>query len=762
MKMKFVCEYPLPHIHEGTMLGNGYLGLYAWGDGNELRVSIGCSALWDHRGGMSWTARQNFKDIRNALVAKDMDRINAIFATDVEADGGKPLRPTIVPVGRIVFTLRKGCRLLRNELDRQDGGLRIYYSCDNSEKFAELRLKMKEQGTAESLFALKCDDVKSFTVCSSYDLSLAPEGGFDGYGGGNVSLPSRGFSQPIRLKRNNLDGFVQAMPADDAFGLAVISKDGLFTGSFMRAANVDALKIELLGGPSDDIDRVNPFQADILSKMLPGLSPLDWETLVVSNTSYWAKFWKEIPDVSTGSETMDEIYSDGIFKFGCMTAPEGHPAGLQGPWIEDYTFPPWSGDYHFNINVEMCYWPSFRSGLWRNLRRMLDMVWSWRDKLRENARLFIGIVNGYMMPHAVDDRGVCMGAFWTGSIDHTCTAWVAQLMFDYADYASDMDYLRNVAFDFMRGAMNVFIAMMERNEDGSLSLPVTVSPEYRGDAIDAWGVNSSFQLAAAKRLALNLVAAAKMLGLPPDPAWQDVIDHLPTATLKDGEIALWDGLLLEESHRHHSHLAGICPFDVIDPEATEWKDVIAKSVWRWNQLGMGQWSGWCVPWAAMIQNRLGNADAAELTLDIWRRLYTNIGGGSLHDGYFQGITIMCCRPQLMQMDGAMGAVTAVQDMLLHSRQGVIHLFAGCPKRHRNVSFAKMPAPGGFRISATRDDGNAQVRVTASRDNVLRLVCHCDATAVTIHRTNGSETRPVNGVLSLEMAANEPIRLEYRR
>ena len=90
MKMKFVCEYPLPHIHEGTMLGNGYLGLYAWGDGNELRVSIGCSALWDHRGGMSWTARQNFKDIRNALVAKDMDRINAIFATDVEADGGKP------------------------------------------------------------------------------------------------------------------------------------------------------------------------------------------------------------------------------------------------------------------------------------------------------------------------------------------------------------------------------------------------------------------------------------------------------------------------------------------------------------------------------------------------------------------------------------------------------------------------------------------------------------------------------------------------
>ena len=760
MKMKFVREYPLPHIHEGTMLGNGYLGLYAWGEGNELRVSIGCAGLWDHRGGMSWTKRQNFKDIREALLAKDKSRIDAIFATDNEADGGKPMRPTIIPVGRVVFTLRHGCRLIRNELDRSDGGLRIYYSCDNAERFAEIRLMTKEQGKPESKFALKCDDVKSFSVCSSYDLSLSPDGGFDGYGAGNASLASRGFSPAARLKKDNLDGFVQAMPADDAFGLAVIGQDNLFTGAFKRAPNVDMLKIELLGGPIDEFGGDNPFQADILSKMLPGLSPIDWETLVVSNTGYWSKFWKGIPEVSTGSETMDEIYYDGIFKFGSMTAPEGVPAGLQGPWIEDFTLPPWSGDYHFNINVEMCYWPAFRSGLWNNLRRILDMVWSWRDKLRENARLFLGIVNGYMMPHAVDDRGVCMGAFWTGTVDHACTAWVAQLMFDYADYSSDMDFLRDVAFDFMRGAMNVYIAMMERKPDGRLSLPLTVSPEYRSANIDAWGADASFQLAAAQRLARNLITASKWLGVPADPAWQDVIDNLPTATVNDGEIALWDGLLLEESHRHHSHLAGICPFDVIDPDAPEWKEIVAKSVWRWNRLGMGQWSGWCVPWAAMIENRLGNAEASELMLDIWKRQYNNIGGGSLHDGYFPGIVTMCYRPQIMQMDGAMGAVTAVQDMLLHSRQGVIHLFAGCPKRHGSVSFSKMPAPGGFVVSASREHGCAQVRVKATRNNTLRIVCHCDAKSVTIHRTNGSETRPVHGPLLLEMSANEPIRLEF--
>lgn len=37
------------------------------------------------------------------------------------------------------------------------------------------------------------------------------------------------------------------------------------------------------------------------------------------------------------------------------------------------------------------------------------MVLSWRPLLRENARKFVGIDNGYVLPHSVDDRGVCFG-----------------------------------------------------------------------------------------------------------------------------------------------------------------------------------------------------------------------------------------------------------------------------------------------------------------------------------------------------------------
>jgi len=306
--------------------------------------------------------------------------------------------------------------------------------------------------------------------------------------------------------------------------------------------------------------------------------------------------------------------------------------------------------------------------------------------------------------------------------------------------------------------------MLERR-DGKLVLPVSVSPEYRGSQMDACGENASFQLAAFHRLAMNLQKAAKWLGVDAEPSLQDVLDNLPKASLatcgRTQEIALWDGTVLEESHRHHSHLAGLCPFDIIDPEAPEWRSIVAASIRRWLHNGMGLWSGWCVPWAAMLQNRLGNADAAELMLEIWRKTYNNPGGGSLHDAAFTGFTLMVGRPQIMQMDGAMGALTAVQDMFLHARQGVIHLFAGVSMQHRDVFFKDMQAPGGFKISAWRANGISRAKVTAARDNTLKLVFHgATAAKVKIIMDNNEQFVEAQKPFTLDMKAGCTVMIDF--
>lgn len=704
-----VHDYPLPSRHVGAPLGNAYLGLYAWGGGRTLSVTIGCGALWDHRGGIpNWSPKANYKNILHCLQTQDKVGLDAIFPKMPFYWGYREILPTIVPVGRIDLTLPEGDRLLRNELDRSQALLRVVYGASNVEKCIEIRLDMAHKG----LFAIRCQEALDLSLLPAYECCcLDVKGEFE-------PMAREGYERPLRINHDDFQAFVQPMPADPAYGVAIRSWGFLHTILYRQ------------GLPAQE-----------LLESLEPLQTVDWQGLSEDNIRWWKTFWEKVPAVDTGDDDLDEIYLDGLYKFASMTEEHGVPAGLQGPWIEDCGFPPWSSDYHLNINLEMCYWPAFRAGLFGNLRPALDMVWSWRDKLRHIAKCYVGIDDGYMLPHSVDDRCTCMGNFWTGAVDHACTAWMAQLMFDYCDYSGDMDYLRQVAFPFMKGAMNVYLAQMETEDDGKLSLPLTTSPEYGADDFDAWGKNASFQLAACHRLNRNLLQAAELLGEAPDCRWIDVEERLPQACVEvDGErkvFALWKGQILEESHRHHSHLASIVPFDTIDYKNPAWQEVIDGSYEQWIQRGMGEWTGWCLPWAAMLNTHLDKPVAALQILKLWKRYFTNQGGGSTHDAQAEGLSIYCHRRNIMQMDGAMGALTAIQDCFLHSRNGVLHLFAGIPMDAPATTFHNMRAPGGFLVSGKRERHSTQVTVTATRDHILRMVCHCGPKIHTIDKCQGA-------------------------
>lgn len=692
-------NFPLPRIQTGAVLGNSYLGVLVWGGDDTLNITLGCSALWDHRGGLPWSEKQNLKDIHAALLNQDLEAIKEMFRPPTELAPGQPRRPSLVPVGRIVVKLKKNCRLTHFLLHTGDGLLELYYTCKNEEKCASMRLDMEDKGN----LALFCSDIHTFEVKDSFTLS-------------NGALEAISIPAPERISSKEGEGFVNPLPVDPGFGVFARKYYHLLSIRFDRDSDIAALKKRLLN-----------------------MEVCSWRALEKENKRWWRTYWKDIPETRLGNPALEELYWYGLYKFGAMTDSSGWPAGLQGPWIEDNDFPPWSGDYHFNINVQMCYWPAFRANRPENLKPVFKMLTDWLPDLRQNAKHFTGIDDGIMLPHAVDDRGTCMGGFWPGCIDHACAAWMVQMMYDYCDYFSDEAYLRNTVFDFMKGVMRVFQEMIVRKEDGSLELPVSISPEYRASALDAWGANSSFQLAAIHRLAENLIAAAQTLGEKSEPFWQEVLEKLPKASiwgsgkapgniseawLEGGaEIGLWDGLALKESHRHHSHLAGICPFDTLDLEDPQWQTIFDNTRKRWIENGMGQWSGWSMPWAAMLHCRFHGGEAAEAMLEIYKRNFTNEGGNSLHDTAFRGFSLWGGWPrgEVMQMDAAMGAVAAIQDMFVQSRRNVLYVGAGIPKWWENAGVTGMPAPGGFRVSCRFKQGKcSKIEITAARDNVLKL------------------------------------------
>ncbi len=711
--------FPLRRTHTGIPLGNGRTGLLVWGEGNRLRITIGRADLWDHRGGMPWTERQNYRDIRAALEAGDEAAIRALFQPAHDAPAETPARPTVLPFGRMELELADGCRLTDGVLSITDATVAVHYARGQASGSLQILLHPER----DIALIRQTADVARIVPVTSWDLM-------------REKLERVGHGAPRQFTSEGLSGWFWPLPTDP--------------GAYAAWTPVDD-GLALAVGRAGDYEEAQREARASLTRCEP--SEVEEETI-----GWWRRYWRSVSRVNLPNTTLQEIHDYGLYLFAGLTNPGGVAATLQGPWIEEYDFPPWSSDYHFNINVQMCYSPAFRSGGFDHLRPLFDLVWSWRDSLRANARNFLGIDDGYMLPHAVDDRATCMGTFWTGTIDHACTAWVAQMMYDYADLAGNVEFLKDVALPFMRGTFAVYRAMMEDN-GAQLRLPVTVSPEYRGSRMDAWGANASFQLAAVHRLCENLLAATDAVGAEPDPRWRDVLSRLPAANV-EGEpgnerIALWEGVDLEESHRHHSHLAGITPFDTIDPFDEVWRPVAERSLKHWISSGMGMWSGWCMSWASQLHSRVGNGEGAELLLELWRRVFTNEGRGSMHDAVMNGVTLMGAPPLLpqasadhaaaegddaggssrksttgdilaraerMQLDGAMGGVAAVQEMLLHSRRELVCVFPALPRSWQAASFERMRAPGGFEISGWFDRTKGwRVEVRATRAGQIRLL-----------------------------------------
>jgi hypothetical protein len=563
------------------------------------------------------------------------------------------------------------------------------------------------------------------------------------------------FTPPEPFAADSLRGWVQGRPVDPPLGIGY---------------RQSGTQLCLAAAYGPDHEQARQVVAGLVDATLAS----GFTATAGVSRSWWQAYWRRVPALRLPNARLQFLYDYGMYKFAGLTHPAGVAATLQGPWIEEYQLPPWSSDYHFNINVQMCYWPAYHGNCLEHLKPLFDLVHTWLPALRQNARVFCGIDDGLMLPHAVDDHCVCMGGFWTGSVDHGCTAWVAQMMYRYYRYTLDRPFLRDQAFPFMKGAMRVYEEMLERT-GAELALPVGVSPEYGGAALTAWGRNASFQLACAHRLCEDLIEAAATLGEPVDPAWTEIRERLPLASLLGGEgqerIGLWDGQDLQESHRHHSHLAGITPFDTFPTDDDRWQQIVARSLDHWVLLGPALWSGWCVPWAAMIHTRLGNGEAAEAVLELWDRAFTNEGHGTLHDVAFHGISLMgrsYVHPagrsgsnnerEIMQMDAGMSCVAAIQEMLLHTRRGVNYLFAGAPRRWRDVSFRRLRTDGAFLVSAERR-GAKTLRVTVEgRHGGTFRIANPWPGAVTVRSARGEVATLAGAVLEVAVPSRGRVEL----
>ncbi len=681
--------------HEGLPFADGITGVLVWGGDDAINLTVGRADLWDHRGGYPWTAAQSYTNIVAALKADDEKRLLSLFKKDTPA--GEPRNPYMLPLGRVVVKI-PGWRLVSGALDPKTGLGELFVSDGKKTLPVKMAMSMKSR-----VFAMKFPDEVAYSVDTKHCMEF-PDA--------RRALTLVGIESAVKTRATiatDSKGEIFALPKgkDAEDGLKLVGETGGFDWDLPADQSV-ALRWMTVGTEL----RVSTSRSDYSEYPRAAYGKVRDESV-----SYWTEWWSKAARIQVPDEIVQRVFEYGMYRFGAMTDPDGVPAGLQGPWLEDDRLVPWNGDYHFNINVQECYSPAYRGGHFENLMPLFRMVLSWRPRLRDNARRFCGIDDGYVLPHSVDDRGVCIGGFWTGTIDHASTAWVAAMMMKYVRYSGDVKFLEEDAFDFMKGAMRVYREMMEEASDGKLAIPIGPSPEWGGSSFhEAVGRNPSFQLAAAHRLARDLIDAAQLLGEESDPMWLDVESRLPLYTKAGWGIGLFENREFNGSHRHHSHMAGYYPFDILPVEGDVYGPLAWDTYSNWTLRGTGCWTGWCVPWASILWTHVGNSAAAVGRLHDWVRYFCNPGHASLHDAYDTGFTVYLPKKAfgdgkhgiIMQMDGQCAAATAAMELLVHEVDGKVEFFRGCPESWHEVSFENIALSDGRRVSGKRVDGKATI------------------------------------------------------
>jgi hypothetical protein len=694
-------RFPAAQCHDGIPLGNGTFGALLWGAGETLRLTINRADYWKHGGGWSWPAEATYPNLRRWLQAGDEATLRRVFEGRESADAPRPDRPTRLPMGRVDLHLPADTAVREGWLDLDRGEAHLVAPIGSGLLRARaivlrdrplLALRLEGDGAADARVTPRPVDAPEVVAY----------------------LAQHGFPPTRTFGDDDSGGWVQARPGEPALCV------GWLRTTVGQAAE---LFVTAVFGVSESAG------VELARDALAAASGRGYAVLSAEVEAWWREWWARAPRVVLADETATFLYRFGLYKLAGLSVPGGHAASLQGPWVEEHRLPPWSADFHFNVNVQECYWPAYAGNHLECLDPLEAMLRRWEPLLRENARTYVGVEDGLLLPHAVDDRGTCMGGFWTGQTDHGSTAWAGQLLWLRYRHSMDTDYLRETVYPFLRGALRTYEPMLEGDHQG-LSLPVGVSPEYGGAGGKAWGRNASFQLACIHFLCRALLEASTTLGIDGDDQrrWRDIQSRLPVGTIADDELQLWEGMPLPESHRHHSHLASFYPFGLLDPHGEDsHRRLVERSLRRLTLLGTGQWTGWCVPWAAILHARAGNGDGALHLLHAFRRFFMSAGHYSTHDAVARGFTVRTGNPGIMQVEAALGASAAVLELLAETNApsgGVLRVFGGAPAHHpawRDVAFQGLLADGAFLLDARREDGRTvEVRVVSRAGGRLRL------------------------------------------
>ncbi len=419
------------------------------------------------------------------------------------------------------------------------------------------------------------------------------------------------------------------------------------------------------------------------------------KSFISSHRDWWHNYYPQ-SFITLNDSEKEAFYWIQMYKFASATRGDGQICDLMGPWYAYTHWPMVWGD----LNVQLTYWTQLASNRLKTGESLINNMDKYKDNLRKNVP---------------EDWENCMSVgpllpqdmlSYYGEKMPDLMAWFCHNYWLHCSYAGDKQRMRDGFFPILRETMNSYFKSMEKNamiaDDGKIHIKYSWSPEYKPVGR---GQDINFTLAMLRWSCQTFVNLDQEFNLNDTlaPKCQNILDNLVDYQVDENGLRIGKDIAFDIAHRHYSHLIGLYPLAVIDPEDPQNWQMLKTSVDHWldvtfsgnNAAGAKQVTGYTATGAASMYAYLKEAETAYGYLDYFIQ-HKNVSTTTMYTENFWPV-----------MESPLSWATSLHDMLLQSWGGKIRVFPAIPEKWTDIAFHQLRTEGAFLITAKREKGVTQ-------------------------------------------------------